>query len=326
MTLAPPRKLIFDTDPGGDDSFALLWLLSLVRQGMAELVAVTATAGNVGAAQTFRNASQVLGLAGFGAVPLGLGMAAPFPGENASHIHGSDGLGQLSATLPPPVHRLEQAPLAADLIVEHLTAAPGQVTLVAVGPLTNLAAAEAQHPGVLQLAQEIVVMGGACSGGGNVTAAAEFNLWFNPGAAQTVLRCRPDLVLLPLEVTRQLVFTPAMAAAAMQGHETHPLAQFALALCQFMARTARQYREADGGFLVHDAATLAYLFYPPTLLLQRAALTIETEGRHSQGQTLIDRRLHPQPQALTWVAQQVDGPRLLACLRQDLRTLVSQGA
>ncbi|ASC72314.1 Pyrimidine-specific ribonucleoside hydrolase RihA [Halomicronema hongdechloris C2206] len=324
MTFQAVPKLLLDTDPGGDDIFALLWLLSLVNQGRAELVAVTTTQGNVAAAQTFANASQVLNLAGYGSVPLGRGVLLSQGSEDASHIHGSDGMGYLSQTLPPPSHEFAIAPAADDLLIEQLSANPGEITLIAIGPLTNLAAAEAKRPGILQQARELVVMAGAIQGPGNVTAQAEFNVWFNPEAAQVVFNSRNDVVMLPLDVTRQLVFTETMATLVAQTRPEHPLAHFLVNLCQFMVSTARQYRETAGspGFLVHDAATLGYLFYPETLLLRRATVQVETQGELTRGQTLIDRRHKPKPRANAWVALEVDAPNFLASVVADLQQLL----
>lgn len=137
-----PRKIILDTDPGGDDVFALLWLQSLVSQGVAELVAVTTAEGNVGAKRTFTTASQVLAWAGKDGVTVGRGvMGVNSSVGNASHIHGDDGIGNLSDTLPPPSHNFEEALGSPQVIIDCLEAYPGEITIAAIAPLTNLAAA-----------------------------------------------------------------------------------------------------------------------------------------------------------------------------------------
>ncbi|MEO0409005.1 MAG: nucleoside hydrolase [Cyanobacteria bacterium P01_A01_bin.135] len=321
-----PTKLILDTDPGGDDAVALLWLLSLVKQGIAELVAVTTAQGNVAAQQTFINSSRLLALAGFSHIPVGRGALPPGLGDDAAHIHGGDGMGNLSPSLPAATHDYAIAPPSEDLLIEQLAAAPGEITLVAIGPLTNLAAAEAKQPGILRAAKEIVVMGGAF-GPGNVTPMAEFNIWFNPPAAQTVFDCCDNVVLLPLDVTRQLQFTEAIGQRLLQRSPDNALAQFVQKLCQFMTTTALQYREVAGtpGFLVHDAITIAYLFYPNTLTLQRACLQVETQGQWTAGQTVMDRRQGSQPGANTWVAVQADTANILASLVEDLTVLMEAG-
>ncbi len=321
-------KVILDTDPGGDDSVAILWLQSLAQQGLLELVAVTAADGNVAAKQTFANACRLLHLVG-AVVPVGMGVAVA-SAQDASHIHGSDGMGNLSTTLPPPNPPVDPAiaPTSGDLLIELLTAQPHELSIVAIGPLTNLAAAEEKRPGVLSLAKEVVIMGGAIAYPGNATPHAEFNIWFNPTAAATVLASRADLVLIPLGVTSQLQFTQAMAQEVYQSSlptQGKPLAiaQFLLALCEFMATTARGYRETDGSaFLVHDAATLAYLVYPQLLTFRRAHVTVETQGRLTQGQTLLDARPGPKRPANAWVATEVQVSEFFACLLHDLKSLV----
>lgn len=321
----PISKIILDTDPGGDDIFALLWLLSLVRQGFAELVAVTTTEGNVSAQQTFLNASRVLATLGFPHIAVGRGEAAvPATAQSAdaAHIHGVDGMGNLSASLQPASHSFAQAPSSVEMLIQHLNQAPGEITLVAIGPLTNLAAAEAAQPGILRQAKEIVIMAGAFSCAGNVTPQAEFNVWFNPDAVQIVLNAAQDVVMVPLDVTRHLIFTNAMAEQLEA--KGGAIAVYIRQLCGFLTETNLAYRETGGrpGFLVHDAATLAYLFYPQTLLLRRARVQVETTGEWTRGQTVMDQRLLPQAQANAWVAMQVDAVNVLASLIEDLKRLV----
>ena len=322
--MAEPTKIILDTDPGGDDIFAFLWLLSLVAQGKADLVAITAAAGNVAARQTFTNSAKILELAGFD-VPVGRAVRPTAqPGADAGHIHGADGMGNLSQTLPPPAQDFDTAQSADDLLIEQLSANPGAITLVAIGPLTNLAAAEAKQPGILKQAKAIVVMGGAFGCPGNVTAQAEFNIWFDPDAAQTVLGSRDDVVILPLDVTRQLVFTPEMAATVVGHNPDGALASFVGKLYEFMVGTALQHRETGGqrGFLVHDAATIGYLFYPQTLMLQRSRVQVETQGELTLGQTVVDRRSGVAVNANAWVALQVDHSRFFTEFIADLKGII----
>lgn len=318
-------KIILDTDPGGDDIFALLWLLSLVKRGLAELVAVTAADGNVTARRTFSCASQILGLGGFQHIEVGRGVLVKGEAlEDASHIHGSDGMGNLSHTLPPATHSFEAAPYSDELLIDKLSAAPGEITLVAIGPLSNLACAEGKSPGILKKAKEVVIMGGAFYCRGNITPLAEFNIWFNPEAAQTVFSSRDDIVVMPLDVTRRLIFTREMAEAVSQVNPESDISKFLYSLCEFLIGTALGYRETGGipGFLVHDAATLGYLFYPETLMLRRAEVRIETKGEWSRGQTLIDSRHLPKVGANAWVALQVDELGFFSSFVEDLKYFI----
>lgn len=319
-----PPKIILDTDPGGDDIFALLWLQSLVKQGLAELVAVTTADGNVSAPKTFSSASQILSLSGLDAVEVGRGVLMTDAAENAAHIHGADGMGNLSTTLPPARRSYTAARSSEDILIDRLTAEPGRITIVAIGPLTNLAVAEAKSPGILKHAKELVLMAGAFRCPGNVTAHAEFNVWFNPEAAAIVLASRDDSVVLPLDVTRRLIFTRDMAQMVSQENPDRELTTFLVALCEFMIGTALGYRETSGipGFLVHDAATLAYLFYPETLMLRRARVRVETQGMWTRGQTLIDDRPIAKSDANAWVALEVDTIAFFTRFLEDLKYLI----
>lgn len=320
-------QIILDTDPGGDDSLAFLWLQSLAQQGLAEIVAVTAVDGNVHASYTFAAACKLLRLGGFTTVEVGRGVIGGSASEveDAGAIHGADGMGNLSHTLPPPHQDYETARYADDLLIEKLQQAPGEITIVAIGPLTNLAAAERKSPGILQLAREIVIMGGAFAVPGNITPEAEFNIAYDPQAAQLVFQRCNHLIVIPLDVTYRLIFTTEMAQRVGAVNPDSPIAQFIIALCQFMSSTALSFRETQGesGFLVHDAATLAYLFHPETLRFRRAQVEIETRGEWTCGKTVFDRRYKAKPGSNAWVAMDVDQVNLLAVMIEDLKRLVA---
>lgn len=318
-------KVLLDTDPGGDDTFAFFWLQSLAKQGWAEIVAVTSVDGNVRSEYTFATACRLLRLGGWLEVEVGRAVTGSSTQAAAEAVHGTDGIGNLSQMLPEPHQAYETARSSDQLLIDQLTQAPGEITIVAIGPLTNLAAAEIRCPGILKLAKEIVIMGGAFLHPGNVTSEAEFNIAYDPIAAQLIFdRCQ-HLVMIPLDVTHQLIFTPAMAAQIESAQPQSPIAQFLVRLCQFMVQSGLKFRETAGvpGFLVHDAATLAYLFYPETLSFRRAQVTVETEATQTRGKTLIDRRHHPKPNTNAWIAQTVDAANLLAILVDDLKQLVA---
>jgi inosine-uridine nucleoside N-ribohydrolase len=320
-------KIIVDTDPGGDDVLALLWLQSLVHQGLAELVAVTAAAGNIPAIRTFTSVSQLLRLGGLSHLEVGRGVAMPDAGViDAVHLHGADGMGSLSPTLPAATHVLAEARYADELLIDMLSTAPGEITIVAIAPLTNLAAAETKRPGILKKAREIVLMAGAFTSPGNVTPQAEFNIFYNPEAAHRVLHSRADLVILPLDVTTHLLFTDAMRTAVCQTNPASSIARFLSALCDFMMGTALAYRETGGrhGFLVHDAATVAYLFYPDAFCFRRAQVRIETTGTWTRGQTLMDRRHTAHTAANAWVAWHVDAASFFASFVEDLKHVITR--
>ncbi|MEB3886574.1 nucleoside hydrolase [Lyngbya sp. CCY1209] len=320
-----PRKILLDTDPGGDDVFALLWLQSLIRQGFAELVAVATADGNVAAGRTFTTASQLLQLGGMENIPVGRGVLVENSGVgNAAHIHGDDGIGNLSATLPPPAHEWDAAPGSDRLIIECLERDPGAVTIVAIGPLTNLAAAERRRPGILKLAREIVIMGGAFNLGGNVTPHGEFNITYNPEAARTVFESRGDLVMISLDVTQHLILTRNVGDRIAEVNPNSAIVKFMLGLIDFMIQTCLKNRRTRGipGFLVHDAATVAYLFYPELFKFYRARVTVETQGESTRGMTWFERTHTAKPDANTWVISDVDPEMFFAILIEDFKELV----
>ncbi|MGL5082110.1 MAG: nucleoside hydrolase [Microcoleaceae cyanobacterium] len=321
-------KILLDTDPGGDDAFAFLWLASLVKQGFAELIAVTSTEGNVSADLTFSNACKLLQLIGLDQVEVGRGIPKPEQlHKNATHIHGDDGLGNLACTLLEPHQFYVKARFSDEILIEMLTKYPGEITIVALGPLTNLAAAVMKNPGILNLAKEIVLMGGAFQVPGNVTPEAEFNIAYNPKAAATIFDHCNSLVVLPLDVTRSLIFTTDMAYELYQSYPNHKITRFIKELCNSMTKAALAHRETQGnkGFLIHDAVTLAYLFYPETLQFYRARTHIEVSGNFTRGKTLFDHRHKPKFSANSWVASSIDSVNLLTCLVEDLKLLVSEG-
>jgi inosine-uridine nucleoside N-ribohydrolase len=242
---------------------------------------------------------------------------------NAAHIHGSDGMGDLSQMLPESDRPFEMANYSDQVLIDALTAAPGEITILAIAPFTNLAAAETKHSGILRQAKEIVLMGGAFHCAGNITSQAEFNVAYHPEAAQVLLNSRSDIVMVPLDVTRSLIFTEAMAQTIQQANPESAIAQFINALCSFMISTALAYRETQGdsGFLIHDAATVGYLFYPETFFWRRATVQIETQGLWTRGQTLIDDRHGAKAEANTWIATQVDAPTFFMGFIEDLKQL-----
>jgi inosine-uridine nucleoside N-ribohydrolase len=189
--------------------------------------------------------------------------------------------------------------------------------------LTNLAAAEEQRPGILSKAKELVVMGGAFRRKGNITSQAEFNVYCDPEAAETVFSSGADVVVLPLDVTTRITFTGKHAEAIRKAASNPAIADFIVNLARFMTRTTLGYRATEGvpGFHVHDAATLAYLFYPETLLLRRGKVRVETKGQWTRGQTVLDERHGAKTEANAWVALEVDASDLLDILCEDLKLL-----
>ncbi len=260
------KRIIIDCDPGIDDALAL-WLAA--GNALLDIVAVTTVAGNRPADITSANARKLMDLAGCGAVPVYAGAQRPLGHASArcNLVHGPDGLGGVNVGAARP----HQDGHAASRLVELLgEAEEGSLTLVATGPLTNLALAESLSPGILARAAQVVVMGGALRCPGNITPAAEFNFYADPIAASMVLQSGAELVLFPLDVT---------GAAVMDGQW---IASFG-AMDSLCGRAAGAMLAAYAAFdpLLHDACPVAWLIEPG--MFTGASCLVEVDWR--QGPT-----------------------------------------
>ncbi|MCK4712080.1 MAG: nucleoside hydrolase, partial [Marinosulfonomonas sp.] len=202
-----PRKIIIDTDPGQDDAVAIL--LALASPGDIEVLGITAVAGNVPLPLTHKNARIICELAGKTDVPVYAGCDRPLAHTlvTAEHVHGKTGLD--GPDLPDPVMQLTDGH-AVDYIIDTLRAHPaGTVTLCPLGPLTNIATAFQKAPDIAAKVQELVLMGGAYFQVGNITPAAEFNIYVDPEAADIVFKSGAPIVVIPLDVTHKALVTKA---------------------------------------------------------------------------------------------------------------------
>src|SRR5919109_4299505 len=200
-----PKRILFDTDPGIDDACAILLALASPELSVEGLSIVH---GNCSLEQGTINALSVLELASAEHIPVARGCELPLvqPSLLAPETHGETGLGY--ARLPAP----RTKPIAVhgvDFLIEKILASPGEITLVAIGPLTNLALAIRQEPRIVQALKEIIIMGGALRYEGNTTALAEFNTYVDPHAAHIVYHAGIPTILVPLDVTYQCILTPA---------------------------------------------------------------------------------------------------------------------
>ncbi len=296
-----PLRLVLDTDPGVDDAVAIL--MALAAPGV-EVVGVTTLGGNVPRARATRNALALLQAAGRSDVPVAAGAARPRTGRFRPSVafHGPGGL---SARLPEP-SAAAIGQTAVDFLAETVTSNPGRVTIVALGPLTNLSRLEDRHPGVLPQAAGLVIMGGAVDAPGNVTARAEFNIHSDPVAAAHVLALGHPATLVDLAACRQVGISRQQAAGLSADG---PLGQLALRMVQgWFARDARRER-----FEFYDPLAVALALDPAVATVRRVALTAGTTPGEHWGETTVTSE--PGPIAL---AHQVDAPRFFALLRQLL--------
>ncbi|MDI5932985.1 nucleoside hydrolase [Halomonas kalidii] len=275
-----PHPIIFDTDPGVDDAQAIAIAL---RHPDIELLGMTTTYGNVDVETATHNALLLAELAGRGDVPVAQGAAVPMvkPRHPApAHIHGDNGLGNIEL----PAARGRPDPRnAAQFIVDTVNARPGEVTLVAVGPVGNLAAALQLDPAIVDRVRQVVIMGGSIREGGNVTPVAEANMFNDPDAAARVLTAGWPLTLVGLDVTHRCVLTPAHMARIEAGQGE---------LGRVLAGSYAFYRDFYYEFLgidgccPHDSCALAWLLRPELFITSRGHLTVATSG-DAEGQTIF---------------------------------------
>jgi purine nucleosidase len=307
------RRIIIDCDPGVDD--AVMLLFAGAARDALDIVGITTVAGNVSAALTARNACIVRALAAREDIPVYAGCTQPLqrtPVE-AGHFHGSSGLGDLPITAP---RHGPEARHAIDFIVETLlAAAPGSVTLVATGPLTNVATALAREPAIRRGLREIAIMGGARSEGGNITASAEYNIHADPDAAQAVFGSGCTVVAFGLDATHQVRATPARVDAVRAVGSRAALA--AVDLLEFSnALPANGPREQ--GAPLHDPCPIAWLLRPEAFKFRPCHVDVETRSTLTLGHTAVEFRAAPQrPQNVLW-AVSADGDAVFELLTATL--------
>ncbi|MCG6556675.1 nucleoside hydrolase [Ruegeria sp. 1NDH52C] len=279
----PPRKIIIDTDPGQDDAVAIL--LALASPDEIEVLGITAVAGNVPLPLTAKNARIVCELAGRPDVPVHAGCDAPIARKlvTAEHVHGKTGLD--GPDLPEPTMPLQDAH-AVDFIIDTLRAhAPGTVTLCPLGPLTNIATALTRAPDIVTRVQEIVLMGGAYFEVGNITPAAEFNIYVDPEAADIVFKSGAPIVAMPLDVTHKALVTKARndAFRALDTPAGIAVAQ----MTDFFERFDKEKYGSEGAPL-HDPCVTAYLLNPDLFSGRHVNVTVETTSDLTLGMTVAD--------------------------------------
>ena len=275
-------RIIIDTDPGQDDAVAILLALASPE---IEVLAVTAVAGNVPLPLTTRNARAVCELAGRPDIPVHPGAEGPLtrPLVTAEHVHGRTGLD--GADLPEPKMAVGDAH-AADLIAETLRREPpGTVTLCALGPLTNLALAFERAPDAVERIAGIVLMGGAYFEVGNVTPAAEFNIYVDPEAAAEVFACGRPITVLPLDATHKVLTRRARLdrLRAIGNRAGEVVADW----CGFFERFDREKYGAEGAPL-HDPCVIARLLRPDLFAGRHVNVEVETVSELTRGMTVAD--------------------------------------
>jgi inosine-uridine nucleoside N-ribohydrolase len=311
------EHVIVDTDPGIDDAAALFFLLGAPADVSVDLV--TTVFGNVHVAQATRNARRLLHLAGRPDIPVREGAPKPLRGSPAfaTHMHGRDGLGDLDwpEEGAPPADA-DAASGAAAAILEHAARHPGELTLLALGPLTNVALALAQDPSLGGRLRRIICMGGAVMTMGNASPVASANFFNDPWAAAVVYESGAPLVQVGLDVCQKVPIADAQIAqlAAEGGPPGRRLAQMSRFIRDAYQRTAapaRRWSQYGAGPWVHfnDVPAAAYLLLPDAFTVERLPVVIETAGL-CRGQTVADFRGQLGREPNVSVCLDVDGARI----------------
>ncbi|MCW1966646.1 MAG: nucleoside hydrolase [Anaerolineae bacterium] len=312
-----PHKIIFDTDPGVDDAMALLFAL---KSPEIEVLGLTTVFGNSNVEATTRNALNLLDFAGRPDIPVAKGAGVPLvipPHPTGEFVHGDDAMGNIGwhAQTNPNMHVVEQH--AAQFIVEQVMSNPGQITLVPVGPLTNLALALQLEPRIAKHVKEVVMMGGSVLHAGNVSPLAEANVHNDPHAAALVFRAEWPITMAGLDVTE---------AVQMNAAYFDELAAGGNRFGGFIRRVVAFYQQfhvdwygmPDGEVHTHDPSAIAYLIDPSIYVGQQWPVTVPTDGP-AIGATIADRRLRFWQSPKVNCLMQVDGDRLRALYKMRIR-------
>jgi purine nucleosidase len=303
-------QLLIDTDPGVDDALAIL-----MAHAHADIAGLSIAAGNVGLAHTVRNARTLVDLLG-SEIPLFAGCATPLvraPDEDAAFVHGHDGLGDVGFPAPKAPLAEESAALA---LLRLTRERPGELTLVALAPLTNLALALKLDPTLPERVARLVVMGGAVTGHGNTgKVPAEFNVGFDPEAAHVVFEAFPSFDLVDWEATLRHAFDDAEFDAWLAAGDQR---------ADFFGRivaTARRYNAKHDrrGVIAADALAMAVAIDPSIVTRsEKRAVAVELDGRLTRGATVVDWAGRLGQPARANIVLEVDHARFSAMVRRAL--------
>ena len=276
-----PKRILFDTDPGIDDSLAIL--LALASPELS-IEGISVVHGNCSVDQAVSNALGVLELAGASHIPVARGFALPLvqPSLLAPETHGNAGVGY--ARLPSPGAK-PVAQHSVDFLIEKIMSAPGEITLLCTGPLTNVAVALRKEPGIVQAVKEVIIMGGAMRHEGNTSPLAEFNVFVDPHAAHMVYHSGMPITLVPLDVTYQCRLTHA-DVNRLQAAPT-PITRFIADSTRFYMEFHDEYQHIDG-CVINDPLALALTFVPTLCDYEQHYVDVDLSGGVSMAKTFAD--------------------------------------
>ena len=274
------KKIIFNTDPGTDDALALMLALNSPE---LDVRAITVVPGNVTAAMGLENALRMVSLANRCDIPVASGAQHPLFQKlvTAEFWHGKNGLGNIE--LPPSKCKVDSR-FGPDLIIQLIHASPHEITLVPVGPLTNIALAVEKDPSIVPLVKEVILMGGSITGG-NVNAAAEANIYNDPEAAQIVFQAGWPLTMVGLEVGDKALFTRKYLAELGQSHG--PVNDFIVSVAKFMVGLSETF--GASGSPMYDPSAVALAIDGTLVKVQEMHVDVETRGEFTRGETVGNR-------------------------------------
>lgn len=300
--------IIVDCDPGVDDAIALLLAFGLDLP----ITAVTTVAGNVPLSLTYSNARKICTLADRTDVPVYAGCPRPLlkPLTTAEDIHGATGL--QGADLPEP-QTTQRTQHSVNILIETLLNTAEPITIAALGPLTNIAIALIQSPQIAKNIEQLVIMGGSM-GQGNITPAAEFNMYVDPHAAHVVLSAGIPTTLFTLDITHKVLTTQARLDTIRA--IGNPVSTAAAGMLSFYGQSDTSRYELPGGPL-HDPCVLAYLHNPKLFTTRPVNIAVETTGAHTIGQTVVD-YYGDSSKSTVQIADTVDADGFYALLNEAL--------
>ncbi|MCE9645855.1 MAG: nucleoside hydrolase [Chloroflexi bacterium] len=275
------KRIILDTDPGIDDSLAILLALASPEVTLEGLSVVH---GNSSTNQGTINALSVLELAKAGQIPVFKGCELPLvqPSLLAPETHGDQGIGY--AKLPAPQTR-PQVQKGSDFLIEKIMSNPGEITLVCIGPLTNVALAVRQEPRIIRNVREVFIMGGAIRHEGNTTALAEFNSYVDPHAAHIVYHSGLPITLTPLDVTYECIFSPDDLGRLLKIDS--PVTKFIADATRFYMEFHDEYQKIEG-CVINDPMTLALTFLPEICDYRELYVDVDISTGVGLGNTFAD--------------------------------------
>ncbi len=311
-----PISLLIDTDPGLDDAIAIALALGSPE---VDVIGISTVGGNTNLANTTRNALRLLEFLNRTDIPVASGHDEPYARAKQETgnppVHGTDGFA--SVDLPEPSTQVVSTDAPA-FLAQKIREAKDPVTLVAIGPLTNIAHLVDRFPEVLPLVDRFIIMGGAAQTG-NVTPVAEFNIWHDPEAAKVVFNSALKTVMVGLDVTH------SVKTYETEWEWMNAFGKFGEVFVQMMTYYTDFYSQFYGERMTHqhDALAMAEAIWPGIMVLQETTIDVETKGELTDGMTVVDQRDRKGRGRNSWVAWEIDGNEFHARLGQALRRLAA---